>query len=92
MVGSDKPIIRQEIRDFCRDYPTYHEDNNAVIPRIKFKSIPNKQHYSYTHTKVHAICEIHNEIRTPKLGKKDMLPTFNTKCKLTSHFQILLPD
>ena len=32
------------------------------------------------------------EISTPKIGLKDMLPTFNTKCKLASHFQILLPD
>ena len=32
------------------------------------------------------------EISTPKLSQKDMLSTFNTKCKLASHFQILLPD
>ena len=28
---------------------------------LNFKSIPNMQHYSYTHTKVHAICEIDND-------------------------------
>ena len=32
------------------------------------------------------------EISTPKLVKIDMLPTFNTKCKQASHFQILLLD
>ena len=28
---------------------------------LNFKSIPNKQHYSYTHTKANAIGEIHND-------------------------------
>ena len=40
---------------------------------LNFKSIPSKQHYSYTDTKVHAIGEIHNDSIKENIKKKHFL-------------------
>ena len=47
---------------------------------LNFKGIPNKQHYSYTHTKVHAIYEIHNDFIRE-----------NTKKSISWHFYQFSP-
>ena len=48
---------------------------------LNFKSIPNKQYYSYTHTKVHAIGEIHYDFirKNTKKHFLTFLPVFTLK-------------
>ena len=57
---------------------------------LNFKSKPNKQHYSYTHTKVHAICEIHNDFLRENTKEKhffDIFTSFHLKNPLGLHSQ-----
>ena len=51
----------------------------------------NKQHYSYTHTKVHAIGEIHNDFIREKTKKAffDISTSFHLKNPLSLHSQTL---
>ena len=58
---------------------------------LKFKSIPIKKKYSYTHTKVHAIGEIHNDFikENTKIAIFDIFTSFHLKIPPNLHSQTL---